>query len=69
MMAKEEIKALHFGVKGLQRKKDMDTEKYKAQNKDQIKTVRSKVHINAELRRQLLRNYGFSVEPKSKTSN
>jgi hypothetical protein len=68
-MGKEEIKALHFGVKGLQRKKDLDAEKFKAQNKDSIKTVKSSVRINAELRRQLLRNYGFSVEPKSKSAN
>ena len=66
-MANEEIKALHFGVKGLQKKKDLDTEKFKSRNRESIKTVRSKVHINAELRRQLLRNYGFSVEPKSRS--
>jgi hypothetical protein len=63
-MAKEEIKALYFGVKGLQRKKDIDFEKYKAREKNNLKVVKTKTKINSELRRQLLKNYGFSVEPK-----
>jgi hypothetical protein len=53
----EEIKVLKFG-KG---PKEKDLSGLKSIKKD-AKTVKSKKKINAKLKRQLLKNYGFFVE-------
>ena len=60
----ESIKTLNFGVKGLQRKRELIEERYaraKARKKN-LRTVRTKRRIKPDLRRQLLKNYGFAVQ-------
>lgn len=60
----EEIKTLNFGVKGLQRKRELMEERYaraKAKRSG-LKVVHTKTKIKSDLRRQLLKNYGFAVE-------
>ncbi|MCX6820885.1 MAG: hypothetical protein NT016_02970 [Candidatus Aenigmarchaeota archaeon] len=60
----ESIKTLNFGVRGLQRKRELVEERYaraKAR-KNGLKTVRTRRKIRPDLRRQLLKNYGFAVQ-------
>jgi len=60
----ESIKTLNFGVRGLQRKRELVEERYaraKAR-RNGLRTVRSKHKVKADLRRQLLKNYGFAVQ-------
>lgn len=60
----ESIKTLNFGVKGLQRKRELVEERYaRAKAKrNGLRTVRTKHKVKADLRRQLLKNYGFAVQ-------
>jgi len=58
MEKEEEIKALEFGMKGLERKRELVSQKYK---KD-AKVVKTKKKISPKLKRQLLKNYGFFIE-------
>lgn len=60
----DSIRALNFGVKGLQRKRELVEERYaraKAK-KNGLRTVRTRRKIRPDLRRQLLKNYGFAVQ-------
>ena len=59
-----EIKALNFGIKGLQRKRELVEERYaRAKAKrNGLRTVRTRRKIRPDLRRQLLKNYGFAVQ-------
>jgi len=60
----ESITTLNFGVKGLQRRRELMEERYaraKAKRSG-LKVVRTKTKIKSELRRQLLKNYGFAVQ-------
>ena len=60
----EIIKTLNFGVRGLQRKRELMEERYaraKAKRSG-LKVVRTKTKIKSDLRRQLLKNYGFAVQ-------
>ncbi|MFH1623387.1 MAG: hypothetical protein ABIA12_02640 [Candidatus Aenigmatarchaeota archaeon] len=60
----ESIRTLNFGVKGLQRKRELIEERYaraKAK-KSGLKVVRTKTKVKSALRRQLLKNYGFAVQ-------
>jgi hypothetical protein len=59
-----EIKALNFGVRGLQRKRELVEERYaRAKAKrNGLRTVKTRLKIRPDLRRQLLKNYGFAVQ-------
>lgn len=59
-----DIKALNFGIRGLQRKRELVEERYaraKAK-KNGLKVVKTKLKLKSDLRRQLLKNYGFAVQ-------
>ena len=56
---KGNIKALRFGVKGSKAEKNLSELKY---NKKKTKVVKSKKKIDAKLKMQLLKNYGFVVD-------
>jgi hypothetical protein len=59
----DSIRTLNFGVKGLQRKRELVEERYaraKAKRSG-LKVVKTKTKIKSDLRRQLLKNYGFAV--------
>jgi len=60
----ENIKTLNFGVKGMQRKRELMEERYaraKAKRSG-LKVVKTKHKLKSDLRRQLLKNYGFAVQ-------
>jgi hypothetical protein len=60
----DSIRTLNFGVKGLQRKRELMEERYaraKAK-KAGLRVVKIKGRIKPGLRRQLLKNYGFAVQ-------
>ena len=60
----ESIRTLDFGVRGLQRKRELIEERYaraKAK-KAKLKVVKTDRKIKSDLRRQLLKNYGFAVQ-------
>jgi len=60
----ESIRTLNFGVKGLQRRRELMEERYaraKAKRSG-LKVVKTKTKIKSGLRRQLLKNYGFAVQ-------
>jgi len=60
----EDIKALNFGIRGMQRKRELVEERYaRAKAKrNGLKVVKTKHKVKADLRRQLLKNYGFAVQ-------
>jgi hypothetical protein len=61
---RDSIRTLNFGVRGLQRKRELMEERYaraKAKRSG-LKVVRTKRKIKSDLRRQLLKNYGFAVQ-------
>ena len=64
MCEEGEIKALNFGIKGLQRKRELVEERYaRAKAKrNGLRAVRTRRKIRPDLRRQLLKNYGFAVQ-------
>lgn len=60
----DSIKTLNFGVKGLQRKRELVEERYaraKARRSG-LKIVKTKTKIRPDVRRQLMKNYGFAVQ-------
>ena len=60
----ESIRTLNFGVKGPQRRRELMEERYaraKAKRSG-LKVVKTKRKIKSDLRRQLLKNYGFAVQ-------
>lgn len=60
----DDIKTLNFGVRGLQRKRELMEERYaRAKAKrNGLRIVKTKRKVKPDLRRQLLKNYGFAVQ-------
>ncbi len=57
-MEEDYIKSLRMGLKGSRAEREIVSQKYK----DGAKSVKSKKKINAKLKNQLLKNYGYIVD-------